>query len=84
MQVVKGYFSKVNVDMEIRVMEPTAVSSFVMAGKSDAMTWATTSVCCGPRLTQYYSTIPSTFTTSLIITTWSLMTLYTKEVWASS
>ena len=38
MQLVKDYFSKVNVDMEIRVMEPTAWSSFVMAGKSDQMT----------------------------------------------
>ena len=37
LQVIKSYFSKINVDMEIKVMDPASFSSFVLAGKHDQM-----------------------------------------------
>ena len=37
LQVIKSYFSKIDVDMEIKVMDPAAFSSFALAGKHDQM-----------------------------------------------
>ncbi len=37
LEIIKSYFADINVDMEIRVMDPAAFSSFVLAGKHDQM-----------------------------------------------
>ncbi|MBN2077267.1 MAG: ABC transporter substrate-binding protein [Dehalococcoidales bacterium] len=39
LQVVKSYFSKINVEMEIKVMDPAAFSSFTLAGKHEQMAY---------------------------------------------
>jgi peptide/nickel transport system substrate-binding protein len=38
LQVIKAYFLQVGVDMEIRVMDPTALAAFTRAKKHDAIT----------------------------------------------
>ena len=64
LQIAKAYFTKIGVDMEIRVMDSTTYNSFIRGGKHDQMTTSSPGGINPPRiqLNQRYSTHPTNYT----------------------